>query len=84
MKSVFGKFALIALSVLTVGECSGHAQIMNELRFKVSQPFTVANTTLEAGSYVIRPVPEAGLTVLEISSASGKPTVMVDVESVQP
>lgn len=84
MKSVFGKFALIALSVLTVGVCTGHAQIMNELSFKVSQPFTVANTTLEAGSYVIRPVPEAGLTVLEISSASGKPTVMVDVESVQP
>lgn len=82
MKNVFGKFAFVGLSVLTIGLCTGQAQIMNQLDFKVSQPFTVANTTLVAGSYIIRPVP--GQTVLEISSASGKPTVMVDAESAQP
>ena len=82
MKNVFGKFAFVGLSVLTIGLCTGQAQIMNQLDFKVSQPFTVANTTLAAGSYIIRPVP--GQTVLEISSASGKPTVMVDAESAQP
>ncbi len=57
MKNVFGKFALAGLSVLTFGLCTGQAQIMNRLDFKVSQPFTVANTTLAAGSYIIRPVP---------------------------
>jgi hypothetical protein len=84
MKNVLGKFALVGLSVLTIGLCTCQAQIMNQLDFKVSQPFTVANTTLAAGSYIIRPVPGAGQTVLEISSASGKPTVMVDAESAQP
>jgi hypothetical protein len=82
MKNLFGKFAFVGLCVLTIGLRTGQAQIMNQLDFKVSQPFTVGNTTLAAGSYVIRPVP--GQTVLEISSASGKPPVMVDAESAQP
>ncbi len=84
MKSFFEKSSLIALSVLTIGLCTGRAQIMNQLDFKVSQPFTVANTTLDAGSYVIRPVPGAGQTVLEISSVNGNPTVIVDANSSQP
>ena len=56
MKTVIGKFVVVALAVLTVGLCAGHAQIANQIDFKMSQPFTVANTTLAAGSYIIRPV----------------------------
>jgi hypothetical protein len=53
MKTGIGKFAVFALGVLTMGVFACHAQIVNQLEFKMSQPFTVANTTLAAGSYII-------------------------------
>jgi len=84
MKSTVGKIVALAVGLLTIGVLAGHAQIMNQLDFKMSQPFTVANTTLAAGSYVIRPVAGAGESVIEIVSATGHPGVMVDANSVQP
>lgn len=84
MRTIIGKFVVLALSVLTIWVGAGHGQIMNQLDFKMSQPFTVANTTLEPGSYIIRPVVGTEQSVLEISSATGKQSVMVDVESDQP
>jgi hypothetical protein len=84
MKTVIGKLVAFALGVLTIGVFAGRAQIMNQLDFKMSQPFTVGNTTLPPGSYVIRPVGGTDQMVIEISAASGKPSVMVDVNSAQP
>lgn len=84
MKTAIGKLVVFALGILTVGVSNGHAQIMNQLDFKISQPFTVANTTLPAGSYVIRPVSGVDQTVIEIASADGHHTVMVDTEAAQP
>ena len=83
MKPLMMQLVLFALGFVTVGFSVGHAQIMNQLDFKMSQPFTVANTTFEAGSYVIRPV-EGDSMVLEIVSANGHPGVMVDAFSAQP
>jgi hypothetical protein len=83
MKTRINRLVVLALGVLTVGALAGRAQITNPVDFKVSQPFTVANTTLPAGNYIVRPVQgEEG--VLEIASASGKPSVMVEAESAQP
>ena len=84
MKTAIAKFVVFALGVLTMGTGAGHAQIMNQLDFKMSQPFTVANTTLAAGSYIIRPVAGTDQTVIEIVSASGHPGVMVEANSAQP
>jgi hypothetical protein len=84
MKTLIGKLVVFALGVLTIGVSAGQAQIMNQLDFKMAQPFTVGNTTLPPGSYVIRPVQGTDQMVIEISGASGKPSVMVDVNSAQP
>jgi hypothetical protein len=84
MKTIIGKFVVFALGALTIGAFSGRAQIINQVEFKMSQPFTVANTTLAAGSYIIRPVSGTDQRVVEISSASGKPSIMAEVELVQP
>jgi hypothetical protein len=84
MKTVIGKLVAFALGVLTIGVFAGRAQIMNQLDFKMSQPFTVGNTTLPAGSYVIRPVGGTDQMVIEISAASGKPSVWAEVNSAQP
>jgi len=84
MKTVIGKFVVFALGVLTIGVFAGRAQITTQLDFKMSQPFTVGNTTLPAGSYIIRPVGGTDQMVIEISAASGKPSVMVEVNSAQP
>lgn len=83
MKRLIEKFVLLTLGGFTIGAVAGQAQIMNELEFTMSQPFTVANTTLASGSYIVRPVEGAGQTVLEIASSSGHPTVMVDTDSAQ-
>jgi len=84
MKIRVSKLVGLVLAVVTIGVLTGRAQIMNQLDFKVSQPFTAGNATLAAGSYVIRPVQGTDHMVIEISSTSGKPSVMVEVESVQP
>ena len=84
MKTVTGKFLVFAVGLLTIGVSVGRAQITNQLDFKVSQPFTVANTSLPAGSYTIKPVTGTDQSVIVISAASGKPSVMVEVDSAQP
>jgi hypothetical protein len=84
MKKLIGKFAFFTLAILTVGTTAASAQITTQLNFKVSQSFVVGNTTLPAGSYVIRPVPGTDQAVIEIASTNGKPTVMVEVELVTP
>jgi hypothetical protein len=84
VKTLLGQFVVCALGVLTIGVFAGRAQILNEIKFTMSQPFTVANTTLAAGSYTIRPVSGTDQMVVEISGASGKPSVMVEGDSVQP
>ncbi len=84
MKTRVGRLAALALAVLTIGVLAGRAQILNQLDFKMTQPFTVGNATLAAGSYVIRPVSGADQMVVEISAAGGKPTILVEVEQLQP
>lgn len=84
MKTLIGKFFVFTLAILTIGVFAGRAQITNQLDFKMAQAFTVGNTTLEAGSYTIRPVQGTDQMVIEITGASGKPSVMVEVNSAQP
>jgi hypothetical protein len=84
MKPLIGKFALLTLVASTVGVISAGAQITTQLTFKVSQSFVVVNTTLPAGTYIIRPVSGTDQSVVEIASATGKPSVMAEVELVSP
>jgi hypothetical protein len=84
MKIRLAKFVVIALGILTIGVLAGRAQITNQLGFKMSQAFTVGNTTLPPGSYIVRPVQGTDQQVIEITSATGKPSVLVDVNSAQP
>jgi len=84
MKSGLGKLFLVASGILTIGVLVGSAQIANQVSFKMSQPFTVGNATLAAGSYIITPVQETDLSVIEISAANGKPSVLVDVSLIAP
>ena len=83
MKTHVGKSVMLALGVLTIGAVAGRAQITNQLEFKMSQSFSIGDTTLPAGSYVIKPVP-ADQAELEISGVSGKPSVFVATDGVQP
>jgi hypothetical protein len=83
MKTHIGKSVVLAIGVLTIGAMAGRAQITNQLEFKMSQSFSVADTTLAPGSYVIKPVP-GDQGEIEISGVSGKPSVFVATDSVQP
>jgi hypothetical protein len=83
MKKVLGKFVVFALGIITFGVPAVRAQIVTELDFKMTQSFTVGNTTLPAGSYTIRPVHGTDQSVIEISAVGGKPSVMVEAELTQ-
>jgi len=84
MKTLLGKLVLFALVIMTMGVSVARAQIVTALDFKMTQPFTVGNTTLPPGSYSIRVVPGTDQSVIEIAAPSGKPSVMVDVNTAQP
>jgi hypothetical protein len=83
MKTLLGKLVVFALGIMTFGVPAVRAQIVTELDFKMTQAFTVGNTTLPAGSYMIRPVHGTDQSVIEISATSGKPSVMVEAELTQ-
>jgi len=82
MKARIAKLVILTLGMLTVGLLVVHAQITTQVSFKMSQAFTVGDTTLPAGSYVITPVQETDLSLIEIAAASGKPSVLADVSLV--
>ena len=84
MKTLVGKLIVLALGIMTIGVPAIRAQIVTELDFKMTQTFTVGNTTLPAGRYMIRPVHGTDQSVIEISTTGGNPGVMVEVELVPP
>ena len=84
MKAITEKFAVFAAGFLIIGLGVGHAQIRIQVNFTMSQPFTVANTTLAPGSYTIRSVQGSDQAVLEIASVNGGHSVMVETDSAQP
>jgi hypothetical protein len=83
MKTPVSRLIVLALGVLTVGALADRAQITNQLDFKMSQAFTVANTTLPAGNYRVRPF-SGEQALLEIANASGKPIVIAETEPARP
>jgi hypothetical protein len=83
MKTCVSRLVVLALGVLTIGVLADRAQITSQLDFKMSQPFTVANTTLPAGNYIVRPF-SGEQVLLEIANASGKPIVIVEAEPARP
>ena len=83
MKTLVGRLVVLALGVLTIGALADRAQITSQLDFKMSQAFTVANTTLPAGNYIVRPF-SGEQVLLEIANASGKPIVIVETEPARP
>jgi hypothetical protein len=83
MKTLLGRLVVFALGIMTFGVPAVRAQIVTELDFKMTQSFTVGNTTLPAGSYMIRPVHGTDQSVIEISAVGGKPSVMVEAELTQ-
>jgi hypothetical protein len=73
----------VALIVaVAVSPTQAHAQIMDPLGVNVPFEFHVGNSTLPAGKYIIQPLDDSDLTVLEIRSADGSTTAFFDVQSV--
>ena len=83
MATRVSRLVVLALGVLTIGVLADRAQITSQLDFKMSQPFTVTNTTLPAGNYIVKPF-SGEQVLLEIANASGKPIVIVEGEPAQP
>jgi hypothetical protein len=75
---------LIALVVgLSICPTKAHAQIVGEIEADVPFQFHIGNTKLPAGKYFIRQFDSANMaTVMEITSATGTPSALFNVEPV--
>ena len=72
--------SLIAMVfVLTIFQGKAHAQISGEIEAKIPFQFHAGDTKLPPGNYVIRPLDNSDLTVMEISSADGSTSALFEV-----
>jgi hypothetical protein len=71
------------LFTLTVSPSKTRAQITGNLEVDVPFQFYVGNAKLPPGKYIIRPMEDSDLTVMEISSADSLISALFDVEDVQ-
>jgi hypothetical protein len=82
------RFAGIAFAAgMLVMTCAGaaNAQLPENMKFKTTFPFMVGSTTLPAGAYTVRPLPQDN-ALLEISNGHTSVLLMTENESpkVQP
>jgi hypothetical protein len=71
------------LFALTIYPAAAHAQIIGNLEVDIPFQFHAGNAKLPPGKYIIRPLDDSDLTVMEISSADGSISALFDVEDVQ-
>jgi hypothetical protein len=74
---------LTLLFAMSFWPAKAQAQIIGNLEADIPFQFRVGNTTFAAGRYVIHELEGSDLTVMQISSADGKQSVLFDVESAQ-
>jgi hypothetical protein len=83
MKTILCKFSVLLVGVMMLGVLAGHAQLVAQFEFKMTQRFTVANASFAPGTYIIRPVTGSDQTLLEVMAQGGSPSVIVETNSVQ-
>jgi len=64
-----------AASLLFLAASIGRAQILDSIYLDMGHPFTVVNTTLPPGHYVLRMIPNTDLSAMKITSADGNESV---------
>jgi len=80
MKTLVCKLFAFAMLVGALSVGAAKAQITNAVDFKAPSSFIAGEATLPAGSYSVRPLAEDPMA-LEISSAAGTHSVIVDTEA---
>jgi hypothetical protein len=68
---------------LTIYPGNANAQLTGNLEVDIPFAFHAGNAKLPAGKYIIRPMDDSDLTVMEISSADGSISALFDVEDAQ-
>jgi hypothetical protein len=80
MKSRIRGLLILSGLLCLIGSATAIAQqFSDKVAFATTFPFSVGNTTLPAGKYVVRPL-EDDKSVLEVSGVNTTTTVMFDVE----
>jgi hypothetical protein len=59
---------------------TAHAQIVDNIEVNVPFPFHAGNTKLPAGEYLIHPLDDSDLTVMEVSSVDGSVSALFEVQ----
>lgn len=80
MKTLVCRLSAFAMLAGALSVSVAKAQITNAIDFKAPSAFVAGEATLPAGSYSVRPLADDPMA-LEISSASGGHSVIVDTES---
>jgi hypothetical protein len=74
-------FALVC--ALTISPTKAHAQIIGDLEVNIPFQFYAGNAKLPAGKYIIRPLDNSDLTIMEISSADNSISALFDVQQAE-
>jgi len=71
------------LFALTISSSKAHAQITGNLEVDIPFQFHVGDVKLPAGKYIIRPLDDSDLTIMEITSVDGSTAALFDVQDAQ-
>ena len=87
MRQVFNSkhfWVISSLLLMMAAGCIVYAQIVRELDCNIPFPFTAGNTRLPAGKYLIIVPDVSEPLILELQSADGKISVLLQTNSFQP
>jgi hypothetical protein len=79
----FPSLFIALVLALTMYPSKAHAQIIGDLEVNVPFAFHAGNTKLPAGNYRIHMLDSSDLTVVEISSADGSTSALVEVQEAE-
>lgn len=71
------------LFAVTICPSKAHAQISGTLEVDIPFQFHVGDVKLPAGKYIIRPLDDNDLTIMEITSTDGSTAALFDVQDAQ-
>jgi len=76
-------FFIALVFALTIHPAKAHAQITGELEVNIPFQFHAGNAKLPPGKYLIHMLDHSDLTVMEISSADGSTSALIEVQDTE-
>jgi hypothetical protein len=81
-KQFLSSFVFLGL-MITLGASKGQAQIIGPIEADIQFPFYAGDTKFPPGKYIIKPLDNSDLTLIEISTPDGRNSALFQVREAQ-